>query len=67
MRLDKLTIKAQDAVQDAQHIADQNGQQQIDPEHLLLALLEQEGGIVAPILQKLGASPEALAAVSRPR
>ncbi|MCE5313895.1 AAA family ATPase, partial [bacterium] len=62
MRLDKLTIKAQDAVQDAQHIATQNGQQQIEPEHLLLALLAQDGGIVAPILQKLGADPQALAA-----
>ena len=62
MRLDKLTIKAQDAIQDAQHIADQNGQQQVEPEHLLLALLGQEGGVVAPILQKLGANPEALAA-----
>lgn len=61
MRLDKLTIKAQNAIQDAQHIADQNGQQQIEPEHLLLALLAQEGGVVAPILQKLGANPEALA------
>ncbi|MHB9035697.1 MAG: ATP-dependent chaperone ClpB [Armatimonadota bacterium] len=61
MRLDKLTIKAQDAVQDAQHIATENGQQQIESEHLLLALLNQEGGIVAPILQKLGASPQALA------
>ena len=61
MRLDKLTIKAQDAIQDAQHIADENRQQQVEPEHLLLALLQQEGGIVAPILQKLGANPEALA------
>ncbi|MCE5197573.1 ATP-dependent chaperone ClpB [bacterium] len=60
MRLDKLTIKAQDAVQDAQHVAAENGQQQIEPEHLLLALLQQEGGIVAPILQKLGASPDTL-------
>lgn len=62
MRLDKLTIKAQDAVQDAQHVASENKQQQIEPEHLLLAMLRQEGGIVAPILQKLGANPEALAA-----
>lgn len=62
MRLDRLTIKAQDAVQDAQHIADENGQQQIEPEHLLLALLQQEGGVVAPILQKLGAGPQALSA-----
>ncbi len=61
MRLDKLTIKAQDAVQDAQHVAEENRQQQIEPEHLLLALLNQEGGIVAPILQKLGANPGALA------
>jgi len=61
MRLDKLTIKAQDAVQDAQHISDENGQQQVEPEHLLLALLTQEGGVVGPILQKLGASPATLA------
>lgn len=60
MRLDKLTIKAQDAVQDAQHISEQNQQQQIEPEHLLLALLHQDGGVVGPILQKLGASPAAL-------
>ncbi len=61
MRLDKLTIKAQDAVQDAQHIAEENRQQQVEPEHLLLALLQQEGGIVGPILDKLGAGPGALA------
>ncbi|MEN6357818.1 MAG: ATP-dependent chaperone ClpB [Armatimonadota bacterium] len=62
MRLDKLTIKAQDALQDAQHIATESGQQQIEPEHLLLALLQQEGGIVDPILEKLGAGPQTLAA-----
>ena len=61
MRLDKLTIKAQDAVQDAQHVADENRQQQVEPEHLLLALLTQEGGVVGPILGKLGANPGALA------
>jgi ATP-dependent Clp protease ATP-binding subunit ClpB len=61
MRMDKLTVKSQDALQDAQHIADENRQQQIEPEHLLLALLRQEGGIVAPILQKLGASPDQIA------
>ncbi|MCX8053681.1 MAG: type VI secretion system ATPase TssH, partial [Armatimonadetes bacterium] len=61
MRLDKLTIKAQEAVQDAQHIASESRQQQIEPEHLLKALLDQEGGIVAPILQKLGAIPADLA------
>ncbi len=61
MRLDKLTIKAQDAVQDAQHVADENRQQQVEPEHLLLALLQQEGGVVGPILLKLGANPTTLA------
>ena len=61
MRLDKLTIKAQDAVQDAQHIAEENQQQQVEPEHLLLALLQQEGGVVSPILLKLGANPSTLA------
>ena len=61
MRLDKLTIKAQDAVQDAQHVAEENRQQQVEPEHLLLALLQQEGGVVGPILDKLGASPRTLA------
>jgi len=60
MRLDKLTIKAQEAVQDAQHIAEEHGQQQIEPEHLLLAMLDQEGGIVGPILSKLGATTEQL-------
>ncbi len=60
MRLDKLTIKAQDALQDAQHVASESGQQQIEPEHLLLSLLQQEGGIVAPILQKLGVNPQVL-------
>ncbi len=57
MRLDKLTIKAQDAVQDAQKIATDNGQQQIEPEHLLHALLSQEEGIITPVLQKIGADP----------
>ncbi|MGI6296398.1 MAG: ATP-dependent chaperone ClpB [Armatimonadota bacterium] len=60
MRMDKLTIKAQDAIQDAQHIAEEHRQQQIDPEHLLLALLQQEGGVVGPILQKLGINPPVL-------
>lgn len=60
MRMDKLTIKAQDAIQDAQHISEESRQQQLEPEHLLLALLAQQGGVVGPILQKLGASPAVL-------
>ncbi|MHB1362026.1 MAG: ATP-dependent chaperone ClpB [Thermoleophilia bacterium] len=62
MQPDKFTIKAQEAVAAAQKRAEAAGQQQIEPEHLLLALLEQSEGIVVPILQKLGADPAAIAA-----
>ena len=54
MRLDKLTLKAQEALQEAKNIADKYNHQQIDVEHLLLALVEQPEGIVVPILQKIG-------------
>ncbi len=60
MRLDKLTVKAQEAVQTAQSLADQGNHQAIEPEHLLLALLQQQEGIVGPLLAKLGARPEAI-------
>jgi len=53
MRMDKLTIKAQEALRDAQAIAEEHGNQQLEPEHLLLALIRQEDGIVPPILDKL--------------
>jgi ATP-dependent Clp protease ATP-binding subunit ClpB len=54
MRLDKLTLKAQEALQEAKNLADKYSHQQIDVEHLLLALVEQSEGIVVPILQKIG-------------
>ncbi|MGB7002018.1 MAG: ATP-dependent chaperone ClpB [Halobacteriota archaeon] len=54
MRLDKLTLKAQEALQEAKNIADNKNQQQLDVEHLLLALVEQPEGIAVPILQKIG-------------
>ncbi|HEV8439189.1 MAG TPA: ATP-dependent chaperone ClpB [Methylomirabilota bacterium] len=60
MRLDKLTVKAQEAVQAAQSLADQHNHQAIEPEHLLLALLQQQEGIVGPLLAKLGARPESI-------
>jgi ATP-dependent Clp protease ATP-binding subunit ClpB len=60
MRLDKFTLKAQEALQAAQSLADQKGHQALGPEHLLLALLQQREGIVAPLLGKLGTRPEAL-------
>ncbi len=57
MRLDKLTIKSQEALQEAQNIAQENEQQEVAVEHLLLALVRQEGGIVPPILERIGARP----------
>jgi ATP-dependent Clp protease ATP-binding subunit ClpB len=60
MRLDKLTVKAQEAVQAAQSLADQHDHQAIEPEHLLLALLQQQEGVVSPLLAKLGARPEGI-------
>ena len=55
MRFDRFTIKAQEALRDAQSIAEKHEHQQIEPEHLLLALLQQEEGVVPQMLQKLGA------------
>jgi ATP-dependent Clp protease ATP-binding subunit ClpB len=54
----KLTLKAQEALQEAKSIAERKHHQQIDVEHLLLALLAQKDGIVIPILQKLGANAD---------
>jgi ATP-dependent Clp protease ATP-binding subunit ClpB len=59
-RFDKLTVKAQEAVQTAQGLADREGHQQIEPEHLLLALVQQEDGVVGALLAKLGARPEGI-------
>ncbi|NOX26202.1 MAG: ATP-dependent chaperone ClpB [Deltaproteobacteria bacterium] len=57
MQQDKFTLKSQEALQNSQHLAEQNGQQEIMAEHLLKALLQQPEGVVVPILQKIGASP----------
>ncbi len=61
MRADKLTVKAQEALQAAQSLADQANHQAIEPEHLLLALVQQQEGIVGGLLAKLGARPEVIA------
>jgi ATP-dependent Clp protease ATP-binding subunit ClpB len=60
MRFDKFTIKSQELIQGAQSLAGQLGHQHIEPEHLLKVMLEQPEGISRAILQKLGASPEAV-------
>jgi ATP-dependent Clp protease ATP-binding subunit ClpB len=60
MQPDRFTIKSQEALQAAQRLADERRNPQTTPEHLLAVLLEQEGGIVAPILRKLGVDPAAV-------
>jgi ATP-dependent Clp protease ATP-binding subunit ClpB len=60
MGLDKFTLKAQDALQAAQRRAENLNASQLEPEHLLDALLAQEDGIVVPLLKKLGVSPQSL-------
>jgi len=59
-RFAKFTVKAQEAVQAAQSIADQLSHQAIEPEHLLLALIQQQEGVVSPLLAKLGAPADAI-------
>ena len=54
MNFNKLTVKAQEAVAEAQNLARGAGNPEVTPEHLLIALLRQDGGIVVPILTKLG-------------
>ncbi len=56
MRLDKFTLRGQEAVQSAIELAERNQHQQVEPEHLLVVMLEQPEGIVRPILGKLGAN-----------
>jgi ATP-dependent Clp protease ATP-binding subunit ClpB len=58
VRFDRFTLKAQEAVQDARSIAQQHGHQQVDGDHLLLSLVQQQEGVVVPILQRLEISPE---------
>ncbi len=61
IRFDKFTLKAQEALQAARAHAEERQHPQVQPEHLLWALVEQKDGVVLPILQKLGADIPALA------
>jgi len=54
MDFDKFTIKAQEALNEAASIAQKSDHSQIESEHLLLALLRQENGIVTPIIERIG-------------
>jgi ATP-dependent Clp protease ATP-binding subunit ClpB len=60
IRFDKLTIKAQEALQSAQEIAQKLNHAEVDCEHLLSALIQQPDGLVRPLLDKLGLAPETI-------
>ncbi|MBO0700916.1 MAG: type VI secretion system ATPase TssH, partial [Zavarzinella sp.] len=60
MDINRFTEKAREALQNAQKLAVRMSHQQIDDEHLLLALLDQEGGLTPAVLKKAGVAPEAL-------
>jgi ATP-dependent Clp protease ATP-binding subunit ClpB len=60
LRFEKMTVKAQDALQGAQEVAARHENQQIEPVHLLAALVTQADGVVSPLLARLGIRSEAL-------
>ena len=60
LRFDKMTVKAQEAVQESQEIAARHENQALEPLHLLVALVEQKDGVVPPLLARLGIRNELL-------
>jgi ATP-dependent Clp protease ATP-binding subunit ClpB len=60
MNIEKFTIKAQEALNEASSLAQKNDHAQVENEHLLLALLEQEDGIVLPLVERIGGDAETL-------
>ena len=60
LRFEKMTVKAQEAVQSAQEVAARHENQQIEPVHLLAALVAQADGVVPPLLSRLGVRSEVL-------
>jgi len=60
IRWDKFTVKAQEAVQRANQLASEHGNPELQPMHLLAALLEDKEGIVPPVLEKIGIGPQAV-------
>ena len=60
LRFEKMTVKAQEALQEAQEIAASHQNQSVEPLHLLAALTQQADGVVPPLLARLGIRPEQL-------
>src|SRR5580698_899805 len=66
MQADRFTIKSQEALEAAQRLAAERRNPQTRPEHLLAVLLEQDGGVVVPVLRKLGVEPAVVRATLNP-
>ena len=60
MQADRFTLKSQEALAAAQRLAGARRNPEVSPHHLLLSLLEQDGGIVVPVLRRAGADPDAV-------
>ena len=60
MRFDKFTLKSQELIKNAQSLVNQYGNQQIEPEHLLGAMLTEKESVAVSIMRKLGISPETI-------
>jgi ATP-dependent Clp protease ATP-binding subunit ClpA len=66
MQMDRLTIKAQEALQTARQVAQRHSHQEVDGEHLLAGLLEQADSLIPPLLEKLGVPVSKLTAGLEP-
>ncbi|TMD28518.1 MAG: hypothetical protein E6I92_03070, partial [Chloroflexi bacterium] len=60
MRQERFTEKALEAVQNAAELAREHGSQSVEPEHLILALINQEEGVARTLVERAGASVQAL-------
>ncbi len=60
MKIERFTDKAREAIQEASELARQHSHSQIEVEHLLLTMLQQEGGVVPQVLQKAGGNLQAV-------
>jgi ATP-dependent Clp protease ATP-binding subunit ClpB len=65
MQPDRFTVKSQEAVAAAQRLASEGSNPEVAPPHLLLALLEQDEGVVVPVLQRLGVDAQNASASAR--
>ena len=65
IRFEKMTVKAQEAIQQSQEIAASHENQAVEPVHLLSALIQQADGVVPPLLARLGIRLELLSRILR--